>query len=241
MKAILLILFVLASNYILGQTDINELQRLYDNKNYKEAIDLGTALAVKYKSTDSLYKKIIGIRSGCYMTLYDFDNAIVDLKVLLKADTNDIRYIVNVSNAYWGLYDKDSCLKYAYNAHRIKPDEGWTLSNLSYFNSGFGNYQEGLKFANMGLQKEELDNMGRATLLNNRGFAYIGLKKYSIALVDINQSITLNPQNSFAFYYRALANIALNKMATVCEDLEMSKQLGGIYMTKDLIHEYCEK
>ncbi|NJK94580.1 MAG: tetratricopeptide repeat protein [Bacteroidales bacterium] len=163
-----------------------------------------------------------------------------DYRTILNLDSNDIFSCVGISYAYWMLHEMELCFKYLDRAYIIDPKNILTLNNLSYFHGQAGNYDTGLKYANEGLALDSLTNDLKATLLNNRGYAYIGLKNYDKALEDINNSILLFPENSFAFYNRALANIGLNKTDNVCSDLKKSKKLGGNFIPKELNEKYCK-
>ena len=59
-------------------------------------------------------------------------------------------------------------------------------------------------------------------LLNNRGFLYYKKKEYNRALKDINESISLYENNSYAYRNRALVYLALDLKKEACRDLEIA-------------------
>ncbi|GAL86099.1 hypothetical protein MYP_3328 [Sporocytophaga myxococcoides] len=52
--------------------------------------------------------------------------------------------------------------------------------------------------------------------------------------------MSLFPGNSFAYKNRALYYIKKNDLVNACSDLNVAKELGGYFITKDLIEKYCK-
>jgi tetratricopeptide (TPR) repeat protein len=234
----ILILFTLSA---CGQTaNFGEIQKLYDQGKLQETIDLSSKEIQKLKSSDPIYKKIILLRVDCYMRLSDFKSAINDWKLLIGIDPKNVANYSGISYAYWANNDISNCLESIHKAYEINPKDAGTLSNMSYYYSQAGKYEESINFSNIGLEQNNLQTALKMSLLNNRAFSYIGLKQFNKAIADVNASITVEPDNSYAYCYRALANIGLNKMDTVCQDLEKSKGMGGVTLTRDLIVQHCK-
>lgn len=241
MLSILLFPFVFLA---CGQTEavnFEKIQNFHNQGKFKEAIDLSTNELKKIKNSDSLYKKIIVIRVDCFMGLSDFKSAIDDWKILIGLNPKDVSNYEGVAYAYWAIGDDANCFEYLHNAHKINPQNASLLSNMSYYYGEIGKYDESIKYSTIGLDQSNLEDKLKGSLLNNRGHAYIGLMQYDKAIKDINQSMNYFPENSYAYYYRALANIGLKQMNTVCSDLQKAKSLGGVVLTKELIVKHCEK
>jgi tetratricopeptide (TPR) repeat protein len=146
-----------------------------------------------------------------------------------------------VSYAYWSKGDNENSTKAIEEAYKISPDDPGVLSNLAYNYCELKKFDDALRLTIVGLKKTDLGNDWKANLLRNQGFAYLGLEQYEMAILSLNKSIELNPSNSFAYYFRALSNIGLNKTDSVCNDLKKSYENGGINLTSDLIKIYCKK
>lgn len=225
-----------------GQTDgYEKIKSLYDQGKLQDAIDVGSSELKKLKNSDAAYKNIIRLRADCYIELSNFKSAIEDFKILIGLDNKEVSYYVAVSYAYWELGEDANCFLYLQKAYEINPKDAGTLSNMAYYYGQAGKYDESIKYANIGLEQKDVQNTLKGAMLNNRGYAYICLKQFDKALEDINQSITFHPKNSFAYCYRALANIGLKNMDAVCTDLEKAKSMGAVTLTKDLIAKYCTK
>jgi tetratricopeptide (TPR) repeat protein len=241
MKIQLTFILILSIFCSFGQTTgYEKTKTLYDQGKFKEAIEIGTIEIKTLKASDPDYMKIIRLRSDCFIELSNFKSAVEDFNTLIKLDSKNVPLYVAASYCYWELGDNANCFNYLEKAHQINPKDVGTLSNMAYYFGQGGKYDESIKYATLGLEQNPPNTL-KGTLLNNRGYAYINLKQYDTAIKDINQSISFHPDNSYAYCYRALANIGLKKMDTVCNDLEKAKQLGGVTLTRDLIVKHCGK
>ena len=63
---------------------------------------------------------------------------------------------------------------------------------------------------------------------SNRSYSNLKLGFVKQALIDINKSITLFPENSYAFKNRALIYIKLKEFNKACNDIEIAFKLGYI-------------
>ncbi|QRE03550.1 tetratricopeptide repeat protein [Flavobacterium psychrophilum] len=68
-----------------------------------------------------------------------------------------------------------------------------------------------------------------------RGNLKYWASRYEECIKDMNFSIKLNPNDATdAYYYKALANIKLNRLQTVCKDLKKG------YAAECLLKKYCK-
>jgi tetratricopeptide (TPR) repeat protein len=218
---------------------LKEAQKLADHNQNKEAIAICTSEINILSPQDTLFVKFLELRAACYTVLPDYDAGIKDYQRLITYKPNKMDYYVGLSYLYGQNNDLDNCLVVLHNALSISKTDAYVYSNLSYYSAYVGKADDAVKYANEGL-KYVNDIKWKGILLNNRGYGFIGLKQYSQALNDTNESIKLNPDNPFAYYYRAIANIGLKRMETVCDDLNKSKSIGGVHLTADLLKKYCK-
>ncbi|MDB5111864.1 MAG: repeat protein [Mucilaginibacter sp.] len=218
--------------------DYTEAKKLFDNKQYKASIDICTKELEKLQPKDSLFEKFLFLRASSYTELQDFQSGIKDYLVLVQVYPRQISYYVGLSYMYGQIGNYKDCISILEKTLTLEPENIYTFNNLSYYSSRDGNYNEALKYADDGL-KFVTDSTWKGALLSNKGYGLIGLKKYKDALANINESINLNQDNSFAYYFRAIANINLKSFETVCGDLNKAKSLGAETMTKELIQQYC--
>jgi len=214
-------------------------QKFNEEKNYKESIAICTSELKKLSPKNTLFTKFLSLRADSYRESGNFTAGIQDFTALIEINPKNISYYVGLSYMYGSIKLYRNCLSALEKALIIEPKNIYTFNNLSYYSSQAGNYNEAIKYANEGL-KYVIDPMWKGALLNNRGYGYIGLKAYKEALSDINETIKLDPNNSFAYCYRAIANINLKNFETVCADLNKAKSLGGVELTEDLRKQYCK-
>ena len=74
--------------------------------------------------------------------------------------------------------------------------------------------------------KVEDNNEEIPVIYNNRGYAKYKQGSLDEALKDINTSISMLPDNSYAFKNRALVYIAMNKPNLACDDISTSLRLN---------------
>ena len=58
--------------------------------------------------------------------------------------------------------------------------------------------------------------------------------QYEECIKDMNKGLKTNPNEPDLYYYRALANIKLNRLETVCKDLKKGNA------EKELLKKYCK-
>jgi tetratricopeptide (TPR) repeat protein len=238
MKLTVIVTIVIA--YFFSQIDTyKEAEKLYDNKQYKASIEICTKEINKLNLKDSLFTKFISLRENSYRELKDYSLGINDCLILIKIHPTEISYYLELSYLYGNEGEYDKCFAILKKGLELDPNNIYLLNNFSYYSNYVGNWEDGLAFANKGLALTT-DAYWKGVLFNNRGYSNIGLKKYELALNDINEAIKLNPDNSFAYCYRALANIRLKHFETVCLDLNKSKSLGSEELSADLIKQYCK-
>jgi len=217
----------------------NDAQKLRSEKHFTEAISLCSTKLGKLNKADPSYSRLLALRADIYREIGDFASGIKDFQELIKLDPKNVRYYVALAYMYGSLTEYDDCLSILYTALKIDPQNIYIYNNLSYYSGQKGNYLDAIKYADEGLRFVK-DPIWKGNLLNNRGYGYIIAKKYPEALKDINQAIQSSPDNSFAYCYRALANIQLKRFETVCDDLNTSKKLGATNLVAELINQYCK-
>jgi len=92
----------------------------------------------------------------------------------------------------------------------------------------------------------EINRAGNnAFAYSNRGFVKYNLGNYSDALDDINASLKIDPENSYAYKNMALIYIAMDSLDVACSNLSKALNLGYTAKFDDtvqrLIFEYCEQ
>jgi tetratricopeptide (TPR) repeat protein len=217
---------------------MNKLKSLYSSGELLEVIELSKEMQANPKYFQ--YRKLIfELSAWSKMKLELYEDALPDFDSLIKIDSASINYYQAAAFASWKTLDSAKTIEYLQKAFAIDPYNPMVLSNLSFHYTDQGYAMSGVNMATIGL-KYVKDSTTKALLLSNRAYGFNKLGDYEAALIDIEKSIILYPENSFAYCYRAMANIGLVRFELVCNDLLKSKELGAETMTKSLILEYCE-
>lgn len=240
MKPVIIVAIFLSSYFCnIQKGGYAEALQLNKDKQYPKSVAVCTSNLEKLSAEDKLVIKFLELRADDYIALQEFASAANDFKKLITLKPKDISWYISLSYCYGENEDYNNCMNILKKALLIDNKDIYIYNNLSYYSAQQNNYTDAISFANQGLEYVT-DQSWKGTLLNNRGYGYIGLKQYDKALNDINESIKLNADNPFAYYYRALANIGLKKTGTICDDLNKAKNLGATALTAALIKDYCK-
>src|SRR6201999_700476 len=135
----------------------------------------------KLSKKDSLFEKFLSLRSESYLQLHEYDLGIKDYLLLIQIEPKQIKYYVGLSYLYGEAKQYTNCINILKRALKLDDKYVYTWNNLSYYSSQAGNYDDAINYANEGL-KYTTDPSWEGALLNNKGYGYIGLKRYSEAL-----------------------------------------------------------
>jgi tetratricopeptide (TPR) repeat protein len=246
MTKTIIFLLLFKISLVFGQTDLtprenyNAANQLYGKKSYDKVIEITTKSLNTLQTSDTLYEKTFSLRVLAYLKVKDFDKAIVDYKKLIDLNPNDLTYYVGIGLAYSELKDFKNCYIYLDKGFIVNSKDKYLLYNTARFHNIGKDYNEAVKYANMALELK-LEPDWRSTVLIERSKSYTNQELYENALKDCNESISLSPKNNLAYYYRAFSNIGLNKLETVCADLEKAKNFAAGNLTRELIKKYCNK
>jgi len=100
----------------------------------------------------------------------------------------------------------------------------------AYINRGFyvfektGDFEGAISDYNKFLELNGDDD--NAFAFNNRGYAKYKINDLEGAMNDIQESIRINPENSFVYKNRALIYISLDSLVLACQDIEQANILG---------------
>lgn len=208
-------------------------------RQYEETIRICSAQISKLKSRDTLLPHFYFLESLAYEQTGKRTQAIEALNKAIRLRPEKVAYYINASFYYGEEGDYKRCLANLRKAIALEPQNVSVLNNLSYYSSMNQQYEQGLQYANAAM-KFARGNAETAILLNNRGFAYLGMKNYDAATSDINDALRLYPENPYAYFNKALLYMHFGNNEAVCENLQMATLYGYIYSLKELTAQYCK-
>ncbi len=148
----------------------------------------------------------------------DFDRGIEDLEKAYLIDSTDALVINNLAAMQQEIGNKKRGIELLERLIVVEPTFLGSYVNLGLIYSEIDSLDKSEYYFNEGFKIDPLDPL----LLNNRGFLYYKRKEYNRALKDINESISLYENNSYAYRNRALVYLALELNKEACRDLEIA-------------------
>lgn len=204
-----------------------------------EAIRFCTDEIGKTRSGDSLLPELYFLRSLANEQGGNRPQAIRDIEKAIRLKPREIKHYLNASYYYGESGDYKNCLETLEKALKLEHDNFYVLNNLSYYSTLSGRYEKGLEYAERGLKLVN-DNSSMGILLNNRGFARLGMKNIKGAQDDINDAIRLYPENGYAYFNKALLCIAQGNDGMACENLNMAVLYGYNRPLDAMISKHCK-
>ncbi len=235
-------------------------------KDYSEALSdfvksirlTGNDTIAKYAFTNIAYLKRNKIK--------DLDGALNAIDRALKIDPHHVRgyhirgLIMNDLERFEEAIESYSkALEFSPRLSDIYYDRGISYRQLDRLDEAIADYTRSLEidptssktFNNRGFAKQkkrdfagaiedfteaiEIDDS--AYSYNNRGFAKYELGEYESARIDCENSIKLNPENSWAYHYLGLIYYELNRKEEACELFMRAVNMGK----EDAMSDYREK
>lgn len=171
--------------------------------------------------------------------LQDFDGAYKDLIRSLSYDSLNPATYNNLAAVVNQLGEPDKAIQYNLKAYSLDTTMIASLVNIGFVKSGQGDYKGAIEYFDKALKKGD-----DAICYNNRGYAKMKLGMLKEAMKDINLSLKVYPDNSYAYRNRALLYFEMKEDKKACEDLlkaqyhDFLKQYGDEVDT--LIKEKCK-
>lgn len=193
-----------------------------------KAIDLSTAQYLKQKA--------YLIRGQARGELNQNHGAIEDLQKGIEGKPSDPEILRVLAR----LYDQTGRHADALNMlEKLCVLEPWDVGHWS--NRGFEltmleRYDEALTMIGSALAIDKDEPVA----LSNRAYLYMQMNKDKEAWNDVEKSLRFYPANAFALRTRALLRIRRGDREKACEDLILSKALGGVLDVDSLLKEHCE-
>ncbi|MBL7964348.1 MAG: tetratricopeptide repeat protein [Flavobacteriales bacterium] len=197
--------------------------RVYnDLRMYDRALeDLNIAVAHATDTAD--LKKALCTRGANYNDTRRFEEAIADYERVLAIDSNDTWALNNGAMALHEVGRKEETFVYLRRYLALEPKDLPGLLNMAFFLSEEGQYQEALEWFN---KAEAAGGSKNGYLLNNRGYTRFKLGDTKGALKDIEASLKVMPDNSYAYRNLALVRFSTGETAKACEACEQALRMG---------------
>ncbi|RZJ68101.1 MAG: tetratricopeptide repeat protein [Flavobacterium sp.] len=218
----------------------------YFSLNYLAEASLDHDIALQKANGDKvLQTRLLALNADIKRNKGDFEGAIQDYKSVLERDPEEglkLACLTNLGAVLGRMNRNDEAILYLEQAVKSHPKVASVYNNLGFRYLAKNDYAKALeiydKAISLSVKKGDdgttvisnktsaQDDVSSALLYNNRGYAKFKLGDLTGAMTDVNKSISLSPDNSYAFRNRALIHSAQNEMASACQDATKALELG---------------
>lgn len=190
---------------------------------YTLAIEVYDIIISKEPDNDANYcnRAVFKMDSGL------FREALADFNLAIQIDSSDAMTFHNRGLAYsrMGLLDS-AILSFDLSIH-------FDLNHTSsYLNKGFVYIKkDAIDSALVEFQKalDIVESMKEASyILNNMGYCYYKKADYKLSREYINESLKINPVNSYAYRNLAFVEIAVDNLKEACKNIDEAIRLGFV-------------
>lgn len=197
---------VVASQSGIDAALVNEGNQLFSEKKYKEAVSRFEEFLQK---NPTLYQVQINV-GNCYKEMGEYDLAIAAFEAMLEkttqekssleGDENAARALAGMGEIYIIKNDNERAMEYLQQAINIFPEDENMAFKIGEIFFTQGKAAEGIKYYDMAIQIRS----DWAPPYRQRGFAYLNLADYKIAIESFKKFLELAPDHPQAHTVRSL-------------------------------------
>lgn len=208
---------------------------------YFDLAIMDNTTALNYTDSDSLKLKILSNLASAKHSKRDFEGAIQDYQAALKIKPDELGALNNIAASYHAIGKKEEALESYEKALKIDSLYSPALTSIGFMYAEDGYHKKALTYIDKAVQVEPEEPLN----YNNRGYIKYKLGDLEAAEKDVNYSLSLYPQNAYAYRNKALIFIEKEQTTEACEMLEQAVQYGFTVMYGDevqtLMEKHCQK
>jgi tetratricopeptide (TPR) repeat protein len=194
---------------------------------------------------DAKNVELLKTKATISYALSDFENALKGYNQIILLDSNNYDTYVYRSICNDRLGNNDLVLIDLEKAISLDSENGFAYQTRAehYTYSLKGNYEQAIKDYDkiISLFSADFPENEKAIAYNNRGFAKYNVGQLEEAINDIDQSLSLFSENSYAYKNRALVHLKKGNKSTACADLAKAKSLGFTEQYGNEVDELSQK
>lgn len=198
--------------------------------------------AVKYAEDEQERYEALINRGAIFSYTNQFEKAIADYKKVLEIKPDMHSAYSNLAMIFMRKNELTKAEDLCQHAITLAPEDKTYKNNMGMIRMRQERYEEAEQIFSELI--ENYTSISLALALNNRGFARTKLGKLELASIDIDESIQLYPENSYAYKNKAILLIAQKNKPMACQNLSKAIELGyaTLYGTEvqDLMDEHCQ-
>ena len=186
-------------------------------RRYDEALaNYNRALKISPNSAQMLHN-----RARLYTEAGMIDEAKGDYDSILARDSLDIEALYNRGMLRVNTDDFDAARADFDRINAIEPGSKYATEGMAMINKANGNYQEAIDLYSLLISKQPT-----AILLSQRADCYMRIEQYNEASADINDAISLDPDDPYLYLVRGKLGHLRFSREDVHRDYDMAVKLG---------------
>jgi tetratricopeptide (TPR) repeat protein len=203
--------------------------------------------AMQYAVESNEKNVALTIRADVKRLKKDYVSAIKDYEMILAANPEpgvEINCLLSIAKSLGALKRNEEAVAYLERLTKSYPEMTVGFTNLAFRYAEMGNYKKAIELnekvialEQKNANKSDLAEVAGKVIVkggsivialayNNKGYAEYKLGNTQAAMASINHSISLYPENSYAYRNRALVYLALKNNVSACIDIDKALELG---------------
>ncbi len=222
-----------------------KLDSLHAKANYQRALyafrsgnnseTIGFASRVQHKGTKELWHRALVLRGEAEAALGMNAQAITDLAEGLDERLDDLPAMKTLARLYDAAGEPAKSLTVLERLCATEPGDIGNWSNRGFELSRLERYEEAVQVLDRALEFDK----DEPVVLSNKAYALLKLDRDADALAAVNRSLKAEAANSYALRTRALLYLRKGDQDKACDDLTLSKAMGGAPEVDSLIKQHC--
>lgn len=187
-------------------------------------------------ATDAeLRKRALVLRGEAEAGLSMTDKAIADLNEGLKGNNENFPAMKTLARLYDKIGDPAASLSVLEKLCELQPDDIGNWTNRGFELSRLERYEEATQVLDHALTIDK----DEPVVLSNMAYAQLMLGRDKEAFTNVNRSLRSDATNPYALRTRALLYLRKGDRDKACNDLTLSKAMGGAPEVDGLVKQHC--
>ncbi len=227
-------------DYTRGEAYYHRGKILMINELFNEAIN-DFDMTIKYPPNDSLLYRGYLLRGESRSCVMNYTGAISDCEKFLEVDSTNRDALNTIALAKNDLKFPEESIKYLNKILTYFPGDTVAIVNMGFVNISLEKWDTAFKYLVMASKLSPKVPHVYSNL------SYVKMKKGDLsgAMKDVNYSLNLDPNNSWAFKNRGLIYLEMKENDKACEEFQTALKKGFTDRygneVSDLIYENCNK
>lgn len=182
-----------------------------------------------------LRKRALVLRGEAQALLGMNDKAMADLAEGLEDNTEDLAAMKTLAQLYDMADDPAASLAVLETLCTLQPEDIGNWSNRGFELGRLERYAEAVDV----LDKALAIDKDEPVVLSNKAYALLKLDRDAEAFTAVNRSLKADAANPYALRTRALLHLRKGDRDKACNDLTLSKAMGGAPEVDALVKQHC--